>query len=457
MKSIHLAKAALCGVCLSLLGCRGPQFTEVPASPDRGFNWPYLIHAPADSDTSIRTPIVSPNGSPRPSDDLGPHRERAQREMETLMASLGKYHTAILIPLFPRPETIMGGWKVLTHTLDRDTMLAGRETLSWNAVRVHWSGRRLTEDDTLFYRPGDLFAVQDGVVFRCVATDFDWTRSFHDVSELEMTFVMREGWDFTRPFNFVESPTKGGGPGCLLFRDVRLDTDSANIENATDVRDPAFEITGLTVLRDGSEGNMWGATGASGPLDDRHLVERLDLQLLAMIEDARSRFELTGYDSRSILIGFSASGQFVNRFTLLHPDAVRIAIAGGCGGTMVPLAEKDGHALRFPLGTADYEEIAGWPFDVETYRAVDQFYYVGEKDTNDPVAYPDGYEDEDRVLVYELFGGESQNAVRFLNVQKTFEAVGCSATFKVYPNRGHEIGPETWDDIRAYLDERVLP
>jgi hypothetical protein len=184
------------------------------------------------------------------------------------------------------------------------------------------------------------------------------------------------------------------------------------------------------------------------------LIDRLDLQLLSMIEDARSSFGLSGYAAKSVYIGFSASGQFVNRFTLLHPEAVGLAIAGGCGGIVVPIAEKDGRRLRYPLGTADYRDISGRDFDLAAYRSVAQFIYIGDRDTNDPLPFDDGYDPEDRPITYELFGGEKENLARFLNVQKEYEAVGCDATFKVYANRGHETGNEAWADIIAYIDAR---
>ena len=59
-------------------------------------------------------------------------------------------------------------------------------------------------------------------------------------------------------------------------------------------------------------------------------LERIDLQLLKMIDDARERFAARGInlDSKVFLWGFSASGQFVSRFVMLHPDRVKAASFG---------------------------------------------------------------------------------------------------------------------------------
>src|SRR5262249_10317011 len=61
---------------------------------------------------------------------------------------------------------------------------------------------------------------------------------------------------------------------------------------------------------------------------------RVDLQLLAMADDARARLKAKGIetDAKLLLRGFSASGSFVNRFAFLHPSRVRAVAAGAPGG-----------------------------------------------------------------------------------------------------------------------------
>ena len=66
----------------------------------------------------------------------------------------------------------------------------------------------------------------------------------------------------------------------------------------------------------------------------REDLERIDLQLIAMIDQARTTLAARGITtSETILIqGFSASGMFANRFTVLHPDRVKAATIGSPGG-----------------------------------------------------------------------------------------------------------------------------
>ena len=63
-------------------------------------------------------------------------------------------------------------------------------------------------------------------------------------------------------------------------------------------------------------------------------LKRLDLQLLAMIDDARERLGQEGLQvsEKILLTGFSASGSFANRFTVLHPERVLAAVIGSPGG-----------------------------------------------------------------------------------------------------------------------------
>jgi len=95
-------------------------------------------------------------------------------------------------------------------------------------------------------------------------------------------------------------------------------------------------------------------------------LQRVDLQLIAMIDDARERLTALGIPigKKVFMNGFSASGSFVNRFTLLHPERVKAATAGSGGCPMVPVSEWNGHTLRYPVGVSDLELLTGNPFNL---------------------------------------------------------------------------------------------
>ena len=96
---------------------------------------------------------------------------------------------------------------------------------------------------------------------------------------------------------------------------------------------------------------------------------RLDLQYLAMIDDARAFLKAERgieLDSRVLLAGYSMSGSFAERFTLMHPERVQAAAYGGMSCRhILPYTEDTvyGRRLSFPAGVADIESISGKALD----------------------------------------------------------------------------------------------
>lgn len=168
-------------------------------------------------------------------------------------------------------------------------------------------------------------------------------------------------------------------------------------------------------------------------------IQRLDLQLLAMIEDARPRLAAMDLpvEDKVLLSGFSASGSFVNRFLFLHPGSVKAVTAGGLNGIlMLPLKEMNGHALNYPLGINDLQEITGKKVDLEKYKRVPQFIFMGALDDNDAVPYDDAYDDEEREVIYATVGKQMQ-PTRWEKCQQIYRDEGVNAVFRTYAEVGH--------------------
>jgi len=196
---------------------------------------------------------------------------------------------------------------------------------------------------------------------------------------------------------------------------------------------------------------------SSGPL------KRLDLQLLAMIADARPRLEAMKRPVRSrvLLNGFSASGLFANRFTLLHPEAVAAAAYGGINGFItLPVGELKSRPLSFPVGIADLEKITGHPFDRPAYQAIPQFGYMGAEEANDAVIYPDAYSDEERTLIFELLGRKMMPD-RWEAVQAVYQSEKVPIQFKTYAGIGHgtdgRINKEVAEFFRGVIEKASTP
>ena len=192
-------------------------------------------------------------------------------------------------------------------------------------------------------------------------------------------------------------------------------------------------------------------------------LRRIDWQLIAMVEDAKRRLAKLGrpVNDKILMIGFSASGMFVNRFTFLHPKVVAAAAYGGVNGfIMVPLKEMRNEKqtpwrLEFPIGLADYdsEDITGHPFDEEVYKQIHQFVYMGADDVNDAISppYNDAYPEQERSLVWELFG-QTMMPDRWVAVQKVYpRAKWPRVEFKKFDKIGHKIDKTTNDEVKKFF------
>ena len=167
-------------------------------------------------------------------------------------------------------------------------------------------------------------------------------------------------------------------------------------------------------------------------------LKRLDLQLLEMINDAK--LILTSMNMliapKVFMNGFSASATFTNRFSLIHPEKIEALAAGGFNGElMLPQNDINGIKLNYPLGTNDFHKLFGKNFDVDTYKSIPQFIYMGKLDENDAVQFDDAYDDKERKIINNNIGRTVQG--RYLECQKIYHEHNISPIFKIFENVGH--------------------
>jgi dienelactone hydrolase len=181
---------------------------------------------------------------------------------------------------------------------------------------------------------------------------------------------------------------------------------------------------------------------------------RFDLQLVRMIDDARARLakEKLKFDKRVLMLGWSASAMFVNRFTFLHPKRVKAAVIGSPGGwAIAPVASFKEKTLRYPIGTNDFKSISGEKLDLKSLRKVPLFMFLGEQDDNDSVIFRDSYEKEDEDLIFTLFG--KTPVERWDDSKKLYQDNKLNAEFRLYPNVKHAVTKEILDDILAFFSK----
>jgi hypothetical protein len=215
---------------------------------------------------------------------------------------------------------------------------------------------------------------------------------------------------------------------------------------------------------------------------------RLDLQLLAMVDDARLKLaeQQVQVDQRFLLWGFSASGTFSDRFSLLHPD--RLVAVASAGSHSLPFATYAGENLPYPIGTYDYETITGAPFDMNAFAALPRFLYQGDQDhggyyTENETVYraddyfnqfirPDletrltsapsplitGFEmspEDETLLKYRIYQG-AVFVDEFIVIHQIYAEAGLGQTqFKLYPGVGHEITQEMENAVRDFFLQQI--
>ena len=187
-------------------------------------------------------------------------------------------------------------------------------------------------------------------------------------------------------------------------------------------------------------------------------MKRLDLQLLAMVADARARLAARGVVTaeKVALTGFSASGSFVNRFTALHPDRVAAVAGGGLNAVLIvpAAAAPDGLALPYPIGVADLAERAGAAFDLATWKGVPQLYYMGATDDNDAVQYDDAYSPAEKAIVEHELGARMQPD-RWERCQAIYRETGANVAFRTFAHAGHFTDDPINDAIADWFRERL--
>jgi hypothetical protein len=290
---------------------------------------------------------------------------------------------------------------------------------------------------------------------------FDWPYLLYTPSISESAESDEAGSDSTetRPLVVGNSPWRG----VPSETERRLESGRGHIENgrlsaiASELNSPGLVALIPSRAEDGSYQNL-SLSGAD--------FDRLDLQLLAMIEDARERLAEQPYDvpEKFHADGFSSNGRFFDKFTALHPERINASSAGGNGIVVLPFEElgediptagdPNTTTLPWPVGVGTLPELIGDEFDRDTWLETNQFWYIGaeDQDPENPGEYlhklyrgPGEIDD----LISEIFGS-LQVDDRFRTSQAIFEQAGAAAEFTAYEGAGHEVTGEMIEDILEF-------
>lgn len=186
-------------------------------------------------------------------------------------------------------------------------------------------------------------------------------------------------------------------------------------------------------------------------------LKRLDLQLIAMINDGRKVLEANEIitEEKIFMNGFSASATFTNRFLFLHPEVVEAAAMGGLNGKlMLPLASYNSIKLDYPLGINNFKELFGNDFNLKAYKSIPQYIYMGTLDDNDAVQFDDAYNDGERAIINSKFGKKVQE--RWQKYQGLYQNYKIDATFQTYEEVGHWTNSTVNLDVILFFYSRIM-
>lgn len=183
--------------------------------------------------------------------------------------------------------------------------------------------------------------------------------------------------------------------------------------------------------------------------------KRIDLQLIEIIKDAQERLSEIGFihPKEVMMNGFSASGNFVNNFTALHPSRVASVTAGAINGmATLPFEEANGRTIEYQIGVADLEELIGKPFDRETWADVPQLCYMGETEQppqDDTIPYRDVWSEEQATKALAVYGEDMQED-RMPYSEALYHRAEATTRFEVYDGVGHSYSDEIVTDIISF-------
>lgn len=200
------------------------------------------------------------------------------------------------------------------------------------------------------------------------------------------------------------------------------------------------------------------------PMLKEYDLERVDLQLINMFNDVKKRLEGIDItlDDKFIIDGFSATSKFANRFTILHPEMVKMCIAGGVSGVLtLPLDKIGNEFLLWPVGIGNIKELISDNIDeekIEKFKSIRQFYFMGNQDrNNNPFVFNENGEvkyagiiNKDELEQMNRIFGKDAIDDRWEKTQELYNELGVNVTFKTYEGIGHD--PQcAYNDIKEEI------
>lgn len=210
--------------------------------------------------------------------------------------------------------------------------------------------------------------------------------------------------------------------------------------------------------------------------EEKEILTDIPKQVKEMIIEANNTLGLT---NKVIIKGYSATAKFATGFSILYPELIKMNISGGTGGlSTIPAKTYEGLDLIYPIGVSDIEN-----FNIEAYKNIKHFFFIGDRDNNNPAlpkcimsdeedvngnklplknengqieyvkdvdglllpTYDECYTKLQTNLIHELYGDE--NLSRFLKNEKIYKSLGVNSMHKVYPGNHNSVLSQNREEI----------
>ena len=183
-------------------------------------------------------------------------------------------------------------------------------------------------------------------------------------------------------------------------------------------------------------------------------LKRLDLQVLAMVKEARKQLKKRHIrTTKKVLVaGYSASGCFCWRWTMLHPQQVLAAACGGQHYPMLPLEKLEDIDLIYPIGVQDFKTYTGKKFNKRAWLKVPIFSYEGEEDINDPLPYDDCFSPKVEKPILRRVLPEDTVLARVQHSYRLIREHSPNVQSHIYPRQEHSAMTE---DMVSFLKQHI--
>ena len=260
-------------------------------------------------------------------------------------------------------------------------------------------------------------------------------------------------------------------------RDSRVESAKRGLQRG-DIRSIADELNSPAIiapLPSSTEDGRFEVLNRDSLQISEPPYERLDLQFLSIVDDARERLADQPYEvADSVhLNGFSNNCRLSDQLAILHPERINAVTGGGDGFHTIPKRKYEGNipvqtepattTLEYPVGTAGLADLVGSEFNQEAWLDTALFYYIGAEDQGDQGEIDKSTlgNEYTHAKRYAFFGRKRQQLLvdifgwfqvdeRFETTRGIFDTVGANAQFNVYEGVGHSVSDEMVTDIKKF-------